>query len=261
MKLKTFKRYAIKEIKVHLKTFFTLIVISLLGIGFWVGIKMLETDINNTVTAYLLEQNMYDIKIVSNLGLELEDIEAISKINGISEVYGAKTVDAYVTNFNNVTQTFRINSITNNINKVDLISGRMPNNTNECIVEAAYIKQQNINLGDYINIETSNDNIKLKQKSLQIVGIANSPLYISRERGFSNIGNGKLKYFMYIPEENFACDFFTELYIKIQNKNNIGCLTEDYDKILNSAIENIKTIEEERTRGKAKTSFKKIYRR
>lgn len=256
---KTFWKYSIIEIKNTFKRFFTLIILALLGIGFFVGIKALGGDIKDTVAMYLNEQNMYDIKLVSNLGLDDDDVEALSKVEGIKEVYGSHTTDAYVTNSQNETYTFRINSITNNINKLDLSSGRMPINTNECIVEENYIKQQNVHLGDCISIEVPSEKIDMKYNEMQIVGIAKSPLYISRERGFSNIGNGKLKYFMYVPDENFECDFYTEIYIKAENEKNIHTLEENYENLLEEEIKTIETIEEERTRSKKKKTFKRIY--
>lgn len=256
---KTFWKYSIIEIKNTFKRFFTLIILALLGIGFFVGIKALGGDLKDTVAMYLNEQNMYDIKLVSNLGLDDDDVEALYKVEGIKEVYGSHTTDAYVTNSQNETYTFRVNSITNNINKLDLSSGRMPINTNECIVEENYIKQQNVHLGDCISIEVPSEKIDMKYNEMQIVGIAKSPLYISRERGFSNIGNGKLKYFMYVPDENFECDFYTEIYIKAENEKKIHILEENYENLLEEEIKTIETIEEERTRSKKKKTFKRIY--
>ena len=55
---KTFWKYSITEIKNTFKRFFTLIILALLGIGFFVGIKALGGDIKDTVAMYLNEQNM-----------------------------------------------------------------------------------------------------------------------------------------------------------------------------------------------------------
>lgn len=255
----TFWKYTIFEIKNTFKRFFTLVVLALLGIGFFVGIKALSRDIKNTVATYLNEQNMYDIKLVSTLGLEEADIEALKNVDGVKEAYGSYTVDAYVSNSQNEAFTFRVNSITENINKLNLTSGRMPEKPYECVVEENYIKQQNIELGSIISIEIPNENIDVKYKKMQIVGIVKSPLYISRERGFSNIGNGKLRYFMYIPNENFTCDFYTEIYLKVTNIHNYNLLDDNYEEFLEDEIKQIQKIEVERTRSKKNKSFKRIY--
>ena len=64
---------------------------------------------------------------------------------------------------------------------------------------------------------------------------------------------------MYVPDENFECDFYTEIYIKAENEKNIHTLEENYENLLEEEIKTIETIEEERTRSKKKKTFKRIY--
>lgn len=253
----TYIKYSIFEIKNSFKRFITLAILAFLGIGFFVGIKALGQDINNTVDTYLEKQNMYDLKIVSNLGLENEDVEAIKKLDNIKGVYGSCTADAYITNSDNVTYPFTVNSIIEGINEVALIQGRMPQNIDECVTEENYMNQNNVKIGDYVEIEMPNKNIDVKTKKVKIVGVVKSPLYISRERGFSNIGNGKIKYFLYIPIENFQHDFFTEIYVKLDNPENINILNEKYNIILNEGIKNINEITPERTKARKISILKK----
>ena len=52
---------------------------------------------------------------------------------------------------------------------------------------------------------------------MKIVGTVQSPLYVSRDRGTSKLGTGKVDYYIYIPEYNInAKDVYTQIYIKVK---------------------------------------------
>ena len=59
--------------------------------------------------------------------------------------------------------------------------------------------------------------MKINKNILKIVGTVKSPLYISRDRGTSSLGSGKIDYYIYVPKENIkANEIYTNIYIKLQ---------------------------------------------
>lgn len=51
----------------------------------------------------------------------------------------------------------------------------------------------------------------LQTKSFLIVGLANSPLYLSTDRGTTTIGDGALKGFLLLHPDAFSMDVYTEV--------------------------------------------------
>ena len=121
-----------RRIKSSYKRFLSLLLMSLLGVGFFCGIKAASPDMLISLDKYLDELNVYDIEIVSSLGLTYEDIIELEKLVISENKEGIKSTDEVVI-LNDTQKSIRITSITN-MNDVILKDGRMPLSNNEIIV-------------------------------------------------------------------------------------------------------------------------------
>ena len=74
---------SIREIKHSFKRFLSLLVMSMLGVGVFVGIKMSAPDMMASLDKYYDDNNFYDIKLVSTLGLTKNDKDAFQKYTKI----------------------------------------------------------------------------------------------------------------------------------------------------------------------------------
>ena len=73
---------SVKQIKNTLKRFISILMMAFLGVGFFAGIKATSPDMVDTIDRYYIEQNIYDLEIVSTLGLTNDDLNEIAKIDG-----------------------------------------------------------------------------------------------------------------------------------------------------------------------------------
>ena len=117
--------------------------------------------------------------IFSNLGLDDNDIDRLSNIDGVDKVIGSYEKDTYL-KLNNEQYVIKIIGLNDNINKVYIEDGRLPNNNDEIVVEKKLIVDNNLSIGDSIDILGSNK---------KIVGTIISPLYFSTERPSTNLGS------------------------------------------------------------------------
>ena len=76
---KALRKDCFKEIKKSYKRFISILLMAFLGVGFFAGIRATSPDMKLTLDKYLDEKNVYDIRLVSTLGLTDEDISEISK--------------------------------------------------------------------------------------------------------------------------------------------------------------------------------------
>ena len=150
-----------------------------LGVGFFVGIRAASPDMIDTIDSYFDNQNVYDIKVLSTLGLTDEDITKLSNIEGVDKVYGEYSEDILI-NFEDTEIVTKVLSI-DEVNEVYLLEGRKPQRSNECLVENSFCVRTGKKIGDTILIEKDEDSI-IKETEVTIVGTMNSPLYVSRER-------------------------------------------------------------------------------
>lgn len=243
---------SVKEIKNTYKRFISILLMAFLGVGFFAGIRATSPDMVDTIDNYYDKQNVYDIQIVSTLGLTDEDLEEISKVENVEKVQGSYETDGKIEIDNKeiVTKFISISEI----NQPILLEGSLPQNENECVVEQAFLTSNNKQIGDTIQVEiesTTNDEGEeieyLKNKELKIVGTVQSPLYISRDRGTSKLGAGKVNYYIYIPQENInAKDIYTSIYVQVKDAKKYTTSSDEYEDYIEEVTNSIEEIKDER---------------
>ena len=229
----------IRKIKDTHKKFLSLMCLALLGVGFYVGIKSSSPDMLDTLDKYLQDNNVYDLEITSTLGLSDNDVTALEDLN-IGNIYKSNYTDSVI-NINNTEKTLRTISLSD-INKVILKSGSLPSNNNEIVVEKSLLSDNNLQIGDYLEI----NNESLENSTYKITGVIESPLYFTDYRGTTNTGKGTLDYYSYSLIDNFKTDYYTNIYVKLNIKDPTNSTS--YKTLVNDAkkkIEEIKTKQED----------------
>ena len=242
MKKDRIKTLSFRAVKQSLKRFFSLFIMSLLGVCVFVGIGKAAPFLMNSLDKYYDETKFYDIKLLSTLGFTDNDILEISKLKNIDKVIGTYSKDVEVKT-SNTEYVIKINSLSNDINNVKLVKGRMPKERNEIVVEEAMLSKEKLKIGDFIEIK-AND---LNNTELKIVGTIKSPLYINNglsvtSRGNTNLGNGKIKYFTYANEELFNLDFYTEAYVLVKDAKDEISNSKKYNELISSVNKEINEI-------------------
>ena len=247
---------SIKEIKNTYKRFLSILVMAFLGVGFFAGMRAASPDMVDTIDQYYKESQVYDIKILSTLGLTNDDIDALSEIDEIENTVGTYETDGKIEIDNKEIITKIMN--VEKLNKPILLQGNLPKTQNECVVEDSFLTANHKSIGDTIEVEvekTKNDEGEeveyLNKNILKIVGTVKSPLYISRDRGTSSLGSGKIDYYIYVPKENIkANEIYTNIYIKLKNSENYTTSSEKYEEYIAEVKEKIEAIKEEREKAR-----------
>ena len=246
---------AFKEIKVSYKRFISILLMALLGVGFFAGLRATSPDMVNTIDEYFKAQNVYDIQVMSTLGLTDGDVEAIKNVENVESVYGTYSKDGLI-NLDDKEVVSKILCV-EDINKPLLVEGSMPQNQNECVVEEGFLKSANKNIGDYIQIEPEKDENSsqeseefLKEKEMKIVGTVKSPLYISRDRGTSKLGSGTVDYYIYVSKDNINSDVYTEIYVKLKDSQKYTTSSSRYEKYVDETKQKIEEIKDERQKAR-----------
>ena len=237
---------SIREIKHSFKRFLSLLVMSMLGVLVFVGLKMAAPDMMKSLDKYYDDNNFYDIKIVSTLGLTNDDIKAFENLKTVKKAYGSYSKDVLV-EAKNKELVVKLIGINQDINKIEILKGRMPKDNTEVIVEQSMINKEKLKIGDYITV---NDDT-IKNKDLKIVGIVKSPLYITSEtgtanRGNTNIGTGKINYYAYTNSDNFNIDYYTEIYLTVNGASAETTNSDKYNNIIEKSLKEIDKIKKDR---------------
>ena len=252
-----------KEIIKGFKRFISILLIVLLGVGFFAGIKATSPDMKLTLDTYFDDKNVMDIQVISTLGLTDDDITELKKLDLIENAEGTYQTDAVVT-AGDKQVVVKLESLASSINALQVTSGRVPENQNECVVEEAFLQGTEYNIGDTIKVQVDNitdddgnDISVLKTNDLQIVGTVRSPMYISTDRGTTKLGSGVINYYLYVSPDNINANIYTNIYLTVNGAKDLKCYDDKYEDLIKQAEDEIEKIADARKEARYNALFDK----
>ena len=246
--VKALRKDAFKEIINTRKRFLSILLIVLLGVGFFAGIRAVSPDMKKTADMYFDENKMMDIEVISTKGLTDDDVKEIQDLQDVKIVEGTYSKDV-LTKVDEEEVVLKIHTLSDNINCVKLQQGEMPKNEEECVVEESFLNSTNKKIGDTIILEAKDTlaGPNLKNKEIKIVGSIRSPLYISRERGSTKLASGKINYYIYVPQSEIISQIYTEIYVRVKDADKLDTFSDEYEDKVKKVKSDIENIAKERT--------------
>ena len=255
---KSLTKDTFRDIKKSLGRFMSILMISALGVAFFVGIKSAPLAMQKTVDQYYDDYNFMDLRLISTLGFTDQDVEAVKGLNDVSGVFPTFTQDV-LTKYQDNELVIRLHALpidnlnSNNpdyINQVKLVEGRLPEKSGEAVVEKSkYLGS--IELGSKIQLQSGTDDPlsdTLKTTEYTIVGIVETPYYLSADKGTSNIGSGNISSFMMIPQSDFKSDIYTEMYVSLSNTKALDTFSDQYKDTVSHVVDEIEVLSETQTK-------------
>ena len=248
MKKNILRKDFIIEIKKTMGRFISIFFIVALGVAFYSGIRASEPSMRITADQYFDDSELMDLKVMGTMGLTKADIKAIGKVSGIEAVEGGYSKDVLCPVGDNE-KVVHMLSMQKNFNQVSVVEGRLPEKAGECLVDEDFLSYTDLKIGDTVTFHSGDGEAltdSLVTDTYKIVGIGNSPLYISFGRGSSTIGTGEISGFVVVDKSSFDMDVYTEAYVKVSGAEEKTAFTDEYNDLSDAAKEAVSAIEEER---------------
>ena len=248
MKKNVLRKDFIIEIKKTMGRFVSIFFIVALGVAFYSGIRASEPSMRFTADQYFDDSKLMDLKVMGTMGLTKADIKAIGKVSGIEAVEGGYSKDVLCPVGDNE-KVVHMLSMQKNFDQVSVVKGRLPEKAGECLVDEDFLSYTDLKVGDTVAFHSGDGEAltdSLVTDTYKIVGIGNSPLYISFGRGSSTIGNGEISGFVVVDKASFDMDVYTEAYVKVSGAEEKTAFTDEYNNLSDAAKEAVSAIEEER---------------
>lgn len=255
---KTYLKIIFKEIKGSFGRFAAIFGIVALGVGFLSGLLVTTPDMNLSVDQYYDRNNMADIFIKATMGLTKDDLDLIQSREDIKELMPAFVTDALMETQDSEIITTRIYGLPlmdgkeANINKLQLLEGRMPQNKNEALAERGGSFLSTFKIGDKIKVSSENEDFEnigdtYGVMEYTIVGIVGNSFHFSMERETSNIGNGRLGAIIYADESSYNLDVYTDFYITVKDALGLDSFSSEYEGKVKNVVKGLEKLGEERS--------------
>ena len=234
MKQKSFFKDLKRSVYNSKSRFLSIMAMITLGVGFFAGIKAAEPDMILSADTYYKDYDLADFRIMSPLGFTEEDLEMVKSLPEAYIVKESYSLDAFITS-SDQTAIIKVYSFPLGeeapLNRPMVMEGRLPENQAEIILEEGAKASLGVSIGDEVTLSLPEDSEirdTLKRGSFKVVGFVISPLYISIERGQTNIGDGSIDLYGYVSDTDFKLDQVTDLFIETKESQNLMAYSEAY---------------------------------
>lgn len=215
-----------------------------LGVAFFSGVRAAEPDMRLSVDQFLQQEDYMDLRVISTLGLTDADVAAITDVPGVTRAEGAWKADV-LCDFSDTTAVLECMSLTESMNDVTLEQGRLPQKSVECFADRELAKKYGLSVGDQIKLYSgTGDDIKdtLKETTYTVSGIGTWPGYLTYQRGTASIGNGSVSGFIMLPQEAFAQETYTQVFVRTEGLDAKNTYSDAYKDGIEEISEEIKSI-------------------
>lgn len=146
-----------RDLKNNLPQIITISIIIAIGVAFFSGLTSTYNKLNNTISRYYHEANLSNINAYGN-NLSKDLTTEIQRLNYIKSAESRTQFSGQVKNSELV-----INGATQNINKIKVLEGKLPDrNSPEIALDHLFMQHNDLNVGDTITLEVLGTKIKLK---------------------------------------------------------------------------------------------------
>ena len=235
------RKMLLRSIRSSFGRFLAILAITALGVGFYAGLKSSQPDMLRSADDYLRRQKMYDLQLMSSLGLMKSDPAAFRRLPGVDAAEGACFADAYARVGEGEEEVWHFQTLTREVAVPELLLGRLPEGADECLGDSSVFKEED--LGRHIVLTDSNSEETLEHfagREFTLVGIARSPRYISVDRGSSELGSGRPAGFVLLPALAFTDEVYHELLIWLDLPGEI--YSEEYADALRRLRPSVETL-------------------
>ena len=206
-----------QSIKRSFGRYIAIVAIIALGSALFMGLLMTKTDMVHTGQVYMDKQNMFDLRLMNSYGWTDSYVTEIAALEGVEAAEGVTYIDLIAqVGDEGEDGVHRFYAIPEQVDRLALRAGRMPQTAEECLADGFLYKKDII--GKTVTISQSNDQDSLdavKEKTFTVVGLVASPLYMDMNRGTTTVGSGSLGGFVYVLPQALDVDYYTEIHVTI----------------------------------------------
>ena len=89
----SYQKNILRTFKGSKSRFIAIFAIVALGVGFLAGLLSTTPDMEDSMEEYLDAGNLFDLRVVSTLGLTDEDVQALQQVDGVDKVQGGQSAE------------------------------------------------------------------------------------------------------------------------------------------------------------------------
>lgn len=227
--------------------FLALFGIIALSSGFFAGLKVTGPDMKQSAEKYYHETNLMDLHLLSDIGFHEETVALLAAMDGVAQVQAGCAETAFLSAQDDAETIVKLFGMDFDavkrqaaINLPTLTEGEYPHAPNECLIEVNTPTCYQV--GDTLTVTIADaETSLLKETTFTITGKANWSMFVDFNRGTTSVGNGSIDSFLLVPMAAFSQDYYTDMYITLEETQEMDSYSEVYDAIIERYTDQIES--------------------
>ena len=245
---KSYRKNILREMKSSMSRMVSLFGIVALGVMMLTGLMSFAPSMRTAAQNYYVQQNVFDIRVLSTLGLSEDDITTIAATDGVQAVMPVKYQDVEAHwQGDEQTTVARLQQLPadpeadteENMNRLVLLSGRMPQAADECVVHVVG-RAAPVEVGAVLNLAEDAEGVNCRQ--FTVVGLVQDPLHYSMDSESSTVGDGQLDCIAFVPDGTLTADYYTVCYVKAENAGQYDNYSDEYQAAVDAVANRLEAI-------------------
>ncbi|OUQ42359.1 hypothetical protein B5E65_08455 [Gemmiger sp. An120] len=254
----------------HKKRFFSLLIITTLGVAMFTGLQASCRDLRLSADALFDSQKLFDIRVQSTLGLTGEDVAALAALDGVEQAEGGVSINAD-TPAQGGTGKVEMRTLSGaGLNEPYLLEGSLPAEPGQIAVTQKYLDDTGKTLGDTLTLipeedeeeeeeeepaaETDEDwdiqvedtgasEPALTRTEFTITGVVLDPMDVNSGGSASAFRvSSNTDYTFFVLPEDIESEIYTAIYLRLDDTADLNCYSDAYD---DRVAEMVRQIEDE----------------
>lgn len=246
------------------KRFFAIMIITVLGTTMFSGLKAACVDLRHSADNFFDSQRLFDLCIMSTLGLTDEDIEVLSGLEGVEEATGVYSETVHVlVNGSDMSVALKT-YMPEGINQPFVVEGHLPEQTHEVAITEKFSGASGLKVGDTFQVREDlkeDEEASFEFHEFQVAAIIIDVLDVNNAGGTVSFRSSSTEEdTIYILPEAVNSDIFTAVYITLEGSRELFCYSQEYEAKIEAFSDYIESeIKEQRTKARTEAVRKEAY--
>ncbi len=266
---KTYHKVILRTMKTSVSRLAAIAAIVALGVGLLAGLFAIPINMRAAADTYFDRMYVHDLRVVSPLGLTKDDVAVVERTQGVEDVMPAHFTDVFIDAGEQKNIVTRVHSLPTDqieerepigyLNRVEVLEGRLPLRRAECVLVAGggVGGVGPLGVGGTVRLSQTNGDTSdtLYDTEFKVVGIVRTAYYCSlADRESASIGNGTVAMKMYVPEECFSQQVYSEIFASVAGARDLAGESAEYEALVEEVAAHI----EEASGARCEARYKEV---
>lgn len=242
----------LRTMRGSLKRFVALATICALGVTMICGLKVACIDLRASADRFFDEQDLFDLRVQSTLGITDDDVAALAALGGVETAEGGWVETCY-TAVGSGSEKVDVKALSaSGLNQPRLLEGHLPVTADQVAVTRRYLKESGKSIGDTLSFRGSSDDDEdatkvFARKDYTICGVVLDPTDVNAGEGTMSFrASGSSQYAFFLLPAAVESEVYTVAYVKVAGSEAPLCYSEAYGDLVDEVKSRVEGIAAER---------------